>query len=226
MITEKLVVESLQDKAYKLIKTAILKNEFKPGERLIDTQLASKLGVSRTPIRDVFKMLEKEGLITSNGSKGYFVAKLLREELNEIQDIRILVETYALHNSDPVLIVKKLKKIKVLLDDAINSDEFIRDMTDLDAKFHEAIVNTCNNQILIEFYNRISFKIRIFWQYIYCSNIESENKENLWKRVKQSNQEIIDALEARDIDLAIELSKKHINMNRESALRNFDMLYD
>jgi DNA-binding GntR family transcriptional regulator len=225
MMTEKLVAESLQDKAYKLIKTAILKNELKPGERLIDTQLASKLGVSRTPIRDVFKMLEKEGLIMSNGSKGYFVAKLLKEEINEIFDIRILVETYALKISNNEDIANKLKKFKILLDEVIESEDFIGDMVDLDIKFHESIVKTCGNQLLINFYNNISTKMRIFWQYTYYKNSECENREKVLNLVQQSNQEIINALESNDMNLVIELIKKHINSSRETALRYFDDVY-
>jgi DNA-binding GntR family transcriptional regulator len=225
MITEKLVVESLQDKAYKLIKTAILKSEFKPGERLIDTQLANKLGVSRTPIRDVFKLLEKEGLITSNGSKGYFVAKLLKEDINEIFDIRILIETYALQNGNTEYIVNKLKKFKALIDEAIDSEDFIRDMVDLDFKFHESIVNTCNNKMLINFYNSISLKMRIFWQYSYYNDSEYEKKEGTLNLVQQSNQEIINALESKDMKLIIELIKTHINNSRETALRYFNQGY-
>ena len=66
----------LRDVVFNTLREAILKGELKPGERLMELQLASKLGVSRTPIREAIRMLELEGLAVTVPRKGAEVARM------------------------------------------------------------------------------------------------------------------------------------------------------
>ena len=66
----------LRDVVFKTLRDAILKGELEPGERLMEIHLANKLGVSRTPIREAIRMLEKEGLAVTIPRKGAQVAQM------------------------------------------------------------------------------------------------------------------------------------------------------
>ena len=77
----------LRDVVFNTLREAILKGELKPGERLMELQLASKLGVSRTPIREAIRMLEQEGLAVTMPRKGAEVAKMtLKDEFKKSMD--------------------------------------------------------------------------------------------------------------------------------------------
>ena len=73
----------LRDVVFNTLREAILKGDLKPGERLMELQLASKLGVSRTPIREAIRMLEQEGLAVTTPRKGAEVAKMTLKDMED-----------------------------------------------------------------------------------------------------------------------------------------------
>ena len=78
----------LRDVVFNTLREAILKGELKPGERLMELQLAAKLGVSRTPIREAIRMLEQEGLAVTLPRKGAEVAKMTEKDMEDVLVIR------------------------------------------------------------------------------------------------------------------------------------------
>ena len=77
----------LRDVVFNTLREAILKGDLKPGERLMELQLASKLGVSRTPIREAIRMLEQEGLAVTMPRKGAEVAKMTLKDMEDVLEI-------------------------------------------------------------------------------------------------------------------------------------------
>ena len=78
----------LRDVVFNTLREAILKGELKPGERLMELQLAAKLGVSRTPIREAIRMLEQEGLAVTIPRKGAEVARMTEKDMEDVLQIR------------------------------------------------------------------------------------------------------------------------------------------
>ena len=85
----------LRDVVFNTLREAILKGELKPGERLMELQLASKLGVSRTPIREAIRMLEQEGLAVTMPRKGAEVAKMTLKDMEDVLEVRDALEKIA-----------------------------------------------------------------------------------------------------------------------------------
>ena len=85
----------LRDVVFQTLRTAILKGDLKPGERLMELQLASKLGVSRTPIREAIRMLEQEGLARTIPRKGAEVAGMTEKDMEDVLQIRCVLEELA-----------------------------------------------------------------------------------------------------------------------------------
>jgi DNA-binding GntR family transcriptional regulator len=81
-----------QEKAYVYIKSQILNLGFKPGEYLTDIQISTRLKISRTPVREAFRIIEKEGLLIYESRRGWKVYTLSLEDINEIFEIKITIE--------------------------------------------------------------------------------------------------------------------------------------
>ena len=85
----------LRDVVFNTLRQAILRGELKPGERLMEIQLANKLGVSRTPIREAIRKLELEGLVLMIPRKGAEVAEITEKSLKDVLEIRRALEDLA-----------------------------------------------------------------------------------------------------------------------------------
>ena len=83
----------LRDVVFNTLRQAILRGELKPGERLMEIQLANKLGVSRTPIREAIRKLELEGYVVMMPRRGTYVANMSIRDINEIFEIRTALES-------------------------------------------------------------------------------------------------------------------------------------
>ena len=82
----------LRDVVFNTLRQAILRGELKPGERLMEIQLANKLGVSRTPIREAIRKLELEGLVLMIPRKGAEVAEITEKSLRDVLEVRRALE--------------------------------------------------------------------------------------------------------------------------------------
>ena len=89
----------LREVVFLTLRKAILKGELQPGERLMEIQLANKLGVSRTPIREAIRMLEHEGLVVMKPRRGAQVAKITVQELDDVLEVRKSLEMLAIHKA-------------------------------------------------------------------------------------------------------------------------------
>ena len=85
----------LRDVVFNTLREAILRGDLKPGERLMELQLAAKLGVSRTPIREAIRMLEQEGLAVTIPRKGAEVAKMTEKDMEDVLQVREALDELA-----------------------------------------------------------------------------------------------------------------------------------
>ena len=86
----------LRDVVFNTLRQAIIKGDLKPGERLLEIQLADKLGVSRTPVREAIRKLELEGLVTMVPRRGTTVLGITKKHLKDVLEIRSALEELAL----------------------------------------------------------------------------------------------------------------------------------
>ena len=137
----------LRDVVFQTLRGAILKGDLKPGERLMELQLASKLGVSRTPIREAIRMLEQEGLAVTIPRKGAEVAKMTEKDMEDVLQIRLSLEALAVRLSCENITPAALQELKVAMEDfeeKTKSGQFV-EMAKADVKFHEILYKASNN---------------------------------------------------------------------------------
>jgi DNA-binding GntR family transcriptional regulator len=203
-----------RDGAYDLIKKMILKGHFKPGERLTENQLSKQLGVSRTPIRESIRKLAAEGLVDVFPKGGARVSELMKDDINEIYEIREVLETFATQKATSMITGKEIEALEKLLRESKKafSDKDILKMAQINTKFHTLIYRASKNRRLIKLID------------ILCTNITRHRELILESGAKESikgHEEILNALIKRDEKAAQKAIFNHIILGREILLRKF-----
>lgn len=144
--------EFLVDKAYELVRNAILRNDLKPGDQLSEASLSEQIGISRTPIREALKRLEQEGMIEIVPRRGAFVTGISAEDITEIYQLREALECYAIQfvteYGDPA-------ELDRLIADFEQSFRWIEageidKVNEADTRLHRYIAHSSRNRRLIE----------------------------------------------------------------------------
>lgn len=199
---------------YNTILDNIIKGVFAPGDRLNDVEISQKFGFSRTPAREALLLLEHDGFVKSVGKKGIFVSVLNRDEVREIYIVREALEAAAIRlgasfmsEEDLFLLQDVLKKMAI----AIQEENFA-DYSRLDIEFHSLLTSTSKVKLLSE----QSVLLNILSSSI-LSKIElTPARVSAYHR---DHQEIFQALEGHDADLAEELIRRHIQHGKLEMMR-------
>ncbi|MDC7223874.1 MAG: GntR family transcriptional regulator [Spirochaetales bacterium] len=153
--------QDLVEKVYSTIKLMILRHQLLPGQKLVQEELAEKLGVSRTPLLSALSKLEKEFLVESRLRRGYYVRKLKREEELKLFDIRIKLESLAACEAAKNITPKGARFLlsRATLTEKQRSKMDQKRFCEYDYLFHSAIQELSGNEFLykmISSYNIIS----------------------------------------------------------------------
>lgn len=155
---------SLSEMVANQMRRMIWDGELPFGERLLEPDLSSRFGVSRSSLREALQILEHEGLVKSEPRKGAHVSTFTEQDLREIYECRLTIEIDAslkalnnMNDQDIQHLESIIDEMKLRID-----DEKWTDLLDLDLKFHAHLVNLCGNSRLIHFYQLIQIQIRTF----------------------------------------------------------------
>ena len=146
------------------IERAILVGEFAPGSKLIEAALADKLGVSRGPVREAFRMLEEAGLVRNEKNRGVFVRDIPIEEAVEIFDLRAAMDDLVGRRLAEHITPTELKEIKRLveaMEKAVKAEN-TRNYHLLNLKFHDRLVEMAGNSKLTAIYRKLIKELSLF----------------------------------------------------------------
>ena len=146
----------LRDVVFNTLRQAILRGELKPGERLMEIQLANKLGVSRTPIREAIRKLELEGLVLMIPRKGAEVAQITEKSLRDVLEVRRALEELAVQLACDRMTkegMQELKQAAKEFEALLGSASDITAVAEADVAFHDLIYLATDNQKLISLLN-------------------------------------------------------------------------
>jgi DNA-binding GntR family transcriptional regulator len=197
---------------FKELESDILSGHIKPRERLIEMDLISRFGVSRTVIREVLKSLEAKGLVRATPYRGVMVADLTVEEIEEIYFLRIEIEKIAAR-----LVIRHIteKEINHLKKFSREVEKHLREKTpqmiEADSEFHRMIIRACGNRYLSEMIDYLRTK----------AHIVRFNAWSLPHRIEQSiieHRELIKTIENRDLSQFEKLVVKHLTISKESYM--------
>ncbi len=203
----------IREIAYEMLKHAIITGEIPAGERIVETDYAERLHISRTPLREALRKLERDGLVEYVMRRGVVVRAFTIADVEEIYTIRNALEMLTLPSiiknvtdEDIKLLYEKLKQMDDLLQEGN-----IEKLSPLTRAFH--------NQII-----RISGKTRILRviesqdEYIIRFSAMSIAQENRRQEAHQEHYEIVECLQKRDLDRLQAIMQKHIDRSKENCL--------
>lgn len=202
----------LRDIVFKTLREAIISGELKPGERLMEIKLANEMGVSRTPVREAIRKLEKEGLVYLTARKGAVVAPINAKDLKEVLEIRKALESLACQLASQNITEEETEGLKAAnreISKAVELDD-PELIAKLDAKFHDDICIISGNSMLISMLNDIKEHIYRY-RLEYITDLKNKNT------ILEEHAKIIQDLEIhnekavkRDIEHHIEIQEKYI----------------
>ncbi len=205
----------LRDVVFNTLRNAILTGELEPGERLMEIKLADKLGVSRTPIREAIRKLELEGLVVMTPRKSAEVARITKEDMTDVLEVRRVLECLAVDLSCAKItdeIIKELEENLIQFEKAVKKND-IKEIALTDVDFHEIIYKSTENKRLIQILNNLREQMyRYRFEYIK----DKETRENLISEHKK----IADALIKRDSEAGKLAILSHIDKQESTILEN------
>ncbi len=197
--------KSLSNLVYRDLKEKILKNKLLPGDKLIEMEIASNLGVSRTPVREALKKLEEDGLVTSFPRKSYIVSKISVKEAKNLYIVRKSLEPLAVELLAQKGLGENTKYFQDVNEElrlAIeNKDEELAQ--NLIIEWNMALVSCLNNDILVEVMNMINKRLYRFGNFIF------RDKEN-YKKHYNNLQRVYELIEEKKPAEARKASEKTI----------------
>ena len=203
----------LREMVYEELKTQILTGKIIPGTRLMEIELAENMGVSRTPIREAIRKLEKEGLVIIEPRKGAYASQISTEDMVAILEVRQNMEGLAAHfaaariNSDEL---ENLRDVFEKYNQAVK-DGSTKDMIKYDTRFHRIIVEASHNKILVQMIEQLQ-ELVLRFRYVYYDDFKRAEK------MPKEHGEILEAITKGDGDAARVAADVHIARLKELVI--------
>ena len=206
---------TLATQVQRRLEHAIYSGELKPGERLLEVELAEALQVSRASLREALRLLENKGLVVTSHRRGAYVIELTDRDVREIYRVRFLLEEHAIRCAAEHPSPELLARLDALLDDlraAANRKDYFA-IVDLDLEVHREICAATGNQRLLDIWGDLVAPTRALLITKYRLFDDSE-------LITQGHQVLIDAIHQRDPNRAAHLLEIHITDTHEAVLRS------
>ncbi len=199
-------LKPLRDKITDFIRDLIISGEVKPGEKLTEEGLSSKIGISRTPLREALLKLQSEGLVKVLPRKGAIVEDLSKEDANETYLIKGILEGLAGRLATEHITDEELGKLVEINHEMLrlskNKRKDPKQILKLNSEFHKIIIKSSKSKKLIKFIDDLR-KHTLRYNSIYLSLMD-----HIQDSIRE-HEKIIKALKKRDSELVELLIKKH-----------------
>ena len=204
----------LRDVVFNTLRQAILRGELKPGERLMEIQLANKLGVSRTPIREAIRKLELEGLVLMIPRKGAEVADISEKSLRDVLEVRKVLEELAVKLTCDKIKSAQIGELRHAAEGfrkTLKSSD-ITQIAEADVRFHDVIYEATDNQKLIQLLNNLR-------EQMYRYRVEYLKNDDVYPALIEEHQKIYEGLKRKDKETVVKIVGNHV-VNQEIMVKN------
>lgn len=204
---------SLRHKAHEIIKGKIISFEFKPGDVLRESGIATELGMGRTPVREALLMLEHDKLVECISNVGYVVRKLTRKQAEEYYALRAALEEFAA----PLIIERitpeamtGLRAVLAQSEECAGQND-IRGVARCNTEFHEILYRATDSEAFVEVISHLIDKIR--WLLAIAISNEKGPGEAF-----EDHQRMLKAIEKKNVEELKEEIRVHLQHAREKYL--------
>lgn len=210
---------TLRDSVYGSLKAMIVTGQLQPGARVTENDLAAKLKVSRTPVREAFNRLERDGLVTGRPRQGYVVKEFDINMFRQAFEVRELMDGYATELATAKISVADKQRLRDMvrecerlagLPDRSRNDMFQELQIGMD--IHRVIAEASGNEMLRDLLNGILDKCQ---HYVWMELLWLDE----WRIARDEHSAIVEAICAGEAKRAGELARQHIHGSRNNILR-------
>lgn len=203
----------LREIVFEVLREAILKQVLKPGERLMEIQLAEEMGVSRTPVREAIRKLELEGFVIMIPRKGAYVADISLKDISDVYEIRGALEALACGLAAERASLAEIEEMEKHL---IKETEYfettdIPATVEIDTGFHDLIYKAARNERLVVMLNNLR-------EQIHRLRVTSIRFPGRLKKTLEEHRAIVEAISSRNVELAQKLGEEHIEHAQQALL--------
>ena len=206
-------ITTYQQQAYEFMRQQILSLGYKPGEFITDTQIAGKLGISRTPVREAFHRLEKEGLLVNQVNRGWRIYYLSLSDIHEIFDIKEAVEGMVARHAAACRNENLRDELRQALSEMTeaaqgeDTDTWLR----ADQHLHNVLFSMADNERA----HRIVDNLNDQWHRVRVGFTALHGRRG---RSIQEHKEFVDCILAGDGEQAESLMRTHLNRVRDELV--------
>ncbi len=208
----------LRDVVFKTLRQEILTGKLKPGERLMEIQLANRLGVSRTPIREAIRKLELDGLVIMIPRRGAEVAQITLKDLKDVMEVRCALDVLAIELACERMERDERSKLYQACEnfrEAVKTKD-TRKLAEADVAFHDAIVLSTGNTRLIQLVSNLS-------EQMYRYRFEYLKDATSHEMLQQEHMEMYQSILKKDKAAAASVVRKHINNQEEAIIKQLQL---
>ena len=202
----------LRDRIHERLRAAIISGELSPGSPVIEAELATRLGASRTPVREALRRLEAEGLLEPRGLRGSVVRELRSDEVECVFEIREALESLAARRAARTLRVSELRKLEQQVEQMRGAVDDPAEMERYDTTFHDLILANANGERLKRMLTELREEL-IAYRFLSLSDPDRR------RATVVEHEAIVEALRARDENAAAQRTAAHIANARAAVLR-------
>ena len=196
---------SLSGKVFRTLSEQILSGKYQTGDELREVTVGKELGVSRTPVREAFRKLELEGLVTSIPNKGTYVNGISRDDVQDIYMIRSRLEGLAARLATRITPeqINEMEEM-IFLSEFYLKKGMTEQLSNLDGKFHFILYEACGSRMLKNV-------LTDFHRYVQMARRMSVKVENRAEKSIREHSQILAAIRDQDEDRAERLMEEHIH---------------
>jgi len=204
----------LRERIADILRDLIIKGELKPGDSIVETELASKLGVSRAPLREALQTLNTEGLVEIIPYYKTIVRHLRQRDIRELYSLRSTLETFAsrliIENNNP----HDIELLRSICDDMVAMAKTGDAMkaSAIDHQFHDTVIALSDHNLLISTWSSVSQRVH---QVLALRDMVRTDIVSM----AQSHYPLVDALEKRDVQQATHEFEEHIMDARDLTVK-------
>lgn len=210
----------LREIVYEELKREILVGEIAPGTRMMEIELADEMGVSRTPVREVIRKLEKEGLVTIEPRKGAYASDVSIKDMVDVLEVREDLEAMAaamaaqkVNKDEKQALIEATMEYK----EAVESER-TEDIIRCDEKFHQLIVNYSGNKTLIQLFSQVQ-ELALRFRYLYYDDFSR------YERMPMEHREIEEAILSGDYEKARVAAGEHVKKLKQFVIDEGEKIF-
>ena len=201
---------SLTEEIADVIRERILKGEYDIGEKIKENQIATELRVSRTPIREAFKLLENEGLIDYVPNRGCFAKGFTKQDVEDIYEVREALEVLAVSWAVDRITEKEITQLEEQCElmEFYTKKSDTKKVLELNTDFHDIIYKSTGSRFLAQV-------LRSYKEYLDKTRKSVYYNQDFLDSIQSEHRMILEAITNRNRDLAVKAISKHLDESRK-----------